>query len=155
MITISFLKPHVNQTILADKQFRLFPVLLRVRTKVPRINFKPPYLDLIDIFHFCDRLVLLLQRRRRRVHFSVRLLNMIYLIMPPFLVPRYLPIQPVGPIATPLVLPLLLAEIKPRAHYPIPRHPFIQPSIKVLIMHVILIMTFCFIIPTLNNFRGI
>lgn len=92
MISVSFFKPHVYQTILADEQFRLLPIFLRIRAKVPRINFKFADLHLVYVFHFCDGFVLLFQRRRRRIHFRIRLLHVINLIMSALLIARYFPV---------------------------------------------------------------
>lgn len=98
-----FLVLHVFEAVLADPQLGLFAVVLRKRREVPGVDLKVSYLDLVHVLHFSDltetrwvcfkltgkkvperdqrterppyRLMLLLQRRRGRVHLCVCLQN--------------------------------------------------------------------------------
>lgn len=54
MISEGLLILHVLETIFADPQLGLLPVIIRERREVPGINLKIPDLDLIHVFHFSD-----------------------------------------------------------------------------------------------------
>lgn len=45
---------HVLQTVLADPQFGLLPIVLRKRREVPGIDLEVSYLDLVHILYFGD-----------------------------------------------------------------------------------------------------
>lgn len=86
------LQSHVHQTVLADVQPADFPVLVRIRRKVPRIDFVFADAQRIDVLDLGDGLVLLFQSGRRRIHFGVRLLDVIDFVVASLLVARDLPI---------------------------------------------------------------
>lgn len=87
------LQPHIHQTVFANKQSAHLPVLVRIRRKVPRIDLVLADAQRINVLDLGDRLVLLLEGGRRRVHFGVRLLNVIDLVVPSLLVARDLAIR--------------------------------------------------------------
>lgn len=82
--------PHINETIFADIQFADFPEFLGIRRKVPGVNLETSDPQLVNVLDLSDGLVLFLEGGRGRVHFRVRLLHMIDLVVSPLLVARNL-----------------------------------------------------------------
>lgn len=54
MVAKCLLILHVLQTVLADPQFGLLPIVLRKRREVPGIDLEVSYLDLVHILYFGD-----------------------------------------------------------------------------------------------------
>lgn len=51
---VGALKLHVFEAIFANPEFRLLPVILGERGKIPGVDLKVADVDLVHVLHFCD-----------------------------------------------------------------------------------------------------
>ena len=110
MEPVGLLQLHILKTELADPQLRTLAIFFRVGGKIPGFNFKPPYLNSVDVFHLANyhndfsyyfeiivhlgqSLMLFFQGSSGWVHLSVSLLHMVDLVVFSLLVPSNFPVR--------------------------------------------------------------